>query len=49
MASCLGIYFSDNMIKYAKLAVDNGGNVRLDHYGTRIARGGKKDIIDNII
>ena len=49
MASCLGIYFSDNMIKYAKLAVDNGGNVRLDHYGTRVARGGKKDIIDNII
>lgn len=49
MASCLGIYFNENIIKYAKLAIDGGGNVRLDHYGTRIARGVKKDIIDNII
>lgn len=49
MASCLGIYFSENMIKYAKLVMDGNGNVRLDHYGTRIARGGKKDIIDNIL
>ena len=49
MASCLGIYFSENFVKYAKLAIDNGNNVRLDHYGTRIAKGGRKDIIDNII
>ena len=49
MASCLGIYFSENFVKYAKLVIDNGNNVRLDHYGTRIAKGGKRDIIDNII
>lgn len=49
MASCLGIYFSDNSMKYAKLVTDNGGNVRLDHYGTRIATSTKKEIIDNII
>ena len=49
MASCLGIYFDEDIIKYAKLAMDSSGNVRLDHYGTRIARGMKKEIIDNII
>lgn len=49
MSSCLGIYFSENFIKYAKLVMDNGNNVRLDHYGTRIIKGGRKDIIDNIV
>lgn len=49
MASCLGIYFSNNSIKYAKLVTDSNGNVRLDHYGTRIATSTKKEIIDSII
>ena len=49
MPSCLGIYVSENTIKYAKLATDSANNVRLDHYGTRIVKAGKKDIIDSII
>lgn len=49
MASCLGIYFGNNSIKYAKLVIDNSGNIRLDHYGTRIATSTKKEIIDSII
>ena len=49
MPSCLGIYFSDNVIRYAKLVTDSANNVRLDHYGTRIAKGIRKDIVESII
>ena len=45
MPSCLGIHFSDNVIRYAKLVTDSANNVRLDHYGTRIAKGIRKDIL----
>lgn len=49
MPSCLGIHFSDNVIRYAKLVTDSANNVRLDHYGTRIAKGIRKDIVESII
>ena len=49
MPSCLGIHFSDNVIRYAKLVTDSANNVRLDHYGTRIAKGIRTDIVESII
>lgn len=49
MASCLGIYLSDDIIKYAKLNIDNNKNIKLEAYGTRYIKGDKKDAILNII
>lgn len=49
MPSCLGIYFGENVIKYAKLASDGNGNIRLDHYGTRVGKGNKREIIESIM
>ncbi len=49
MASCLGIYLSDDIIKYAKLNIDNNKNIKLEAYGTRYIKSDKKEAILNII
>lgn len=49
MASCLGIYLSSNIIKYAKLTSDNTGNVKLDAHGVRYVKDNQKLTLKNII
>lgn len=49
MASCLGIYLSSNIVKYAKLTSDNAGNTKLDSYGVRFVKDNQKLTLKNII
>lgn len=49
MASCLGIYLSSNIVKYAKLTADNSGNIRLDAHGVRYVKDNQKQTLKNII
>ncbi|MEG0872566.1 MAG: PilN domain-containing protein [Clostridia bacterium] len=49
MASCLGIYLSDDILKYAKLNMDNNKNIQLGDYGIRYIKTTKKEAISNII
>lgn len=49
MASCLGIYLSSNIIKYAKLSSDNNGEIKLDAYGVRFVKDNQKNTLRNII
>lgn len=49
MASCLGIYLSSNIAKYAKLTSDSNGNVKLDSYGVRYVKENQKSTLKNII
>ena len=38
MASCLGIYLNNSVVKYAKLTSDNGNNVKIESYGVRFIK-----------
>lgn len=49
MASCLGIYLSSNIVKYAKLTSDSAGNTKLDSYGVRFVKDNQKLTLKNII
>lgn len=49
MASCLGIYLSSNIVKYARLTSDSNGNVKLDSYGVRYVKENQKGTLKNII
>lgn len=49
MASCLGIYLTDDILKYAKLNIDNNKSIKLEAYGTRYIKSDKKEAILNII
>ena len=49
MASCLGVYLSDDILKYAKLSMDNNKNVKLEEYGVRYVKTGKKEALKSII
>lgn len=49
MASCLGIYLSSNIVKYARLTLDNSGNVKLDASGVRFVKDNQKQTLKNII
>lgn len=49
MASCLGIYFDDNIVKYAKLNKNNAGSIEIKDYGIRFVRTTIKETIEKII
>ena len=49
MASCLGIYLSNNVIKYAKLTSDNNNNVKVESYGVRFVKENQNETLKNII
>ena len=49
MASCLGIYLNEEIVKYAKLNIDNNKNIKLEMYGVRYIKGDKKDMVNSII
>lgn len=50
MASCLGIYLSNNIIKYAKLSLESSsGNIKLEQSGVRFIKGTQKETLVNII
>ena len=49
MASCLGIYLSNNIIKYAKLTSDNNNNIKVENFGVRFIKDNQKDTLKNII
>lgn len=49
MASCLGIYFDDNIVKYAKLNKNNAGAIEIKEYGIRFVRSTIKETIEKII
>src|SRR5574344_66570 len=49
MASCLGIYFDDNIVKYAKLSIENSGNISVEKYGMKFTSNDPKLVIAEII
>lgn len=49
MTECLGIYFENNIIKYAKLGLNSSKNVELKEYGIRFAKSNMDNIILDII
>lgn len=49
MASCLGIYLNNSVVKYAKLTSDNGNNVKIESYGVRFIKESQMDTLKNII
>lgn len=49
MANCLGIYFDDNVIKYAKLAKNNAGAIEIKEHGIRFVRSTVKETLEKVI
>lgn len=49
MSSCLGLYINDNIVKYAKMTMDNNKNITLENYGIRYVKESIKNVISNII
>ena len=49
MASCLGIYLNNSVVKYAKLTSDNGNNIKIESYGVRFIKESQMDTLKNII
>lgn len=49
MAECLGIYFENNIVKYAKLGLDNSKNIKLKEHGIRFVKQNMDTIILDII
>lgn len=49
MANCLGIYFDDNIVKYAKLVKNNTGPIEIKEYGIRFVKATVKETIEKII
>lgn len=49
MSGCLGIYLSDNIVKYAKISSTENGKIKIEQCGTRVIKESKKDLIQNLI
>lgn len=49
MASCLGIYIDGNIVKYARLSIDNNKNINVEKYGIKFTSDNHKQIINDII
>ena len=49
MANCLGIYLDDNIVKYAKLSLDNSKNINVEKYGIKFTSDNYEQIINQII
>lgn len=49
MASCLGIYLNNNIIKYAKLSIDNNKNISVEKHGIKFVNDEYEKVINNII
>lgn len=50
MASCLGIYSNQDVVKYAKVSIDSSKNFKVDLYGTRfVSNNNRKNLINDII
>lgn len=48
MSNCLGIYLSDNIVKYARISSDNG-EIKIEQCGTRVIKESKKELVQNLI
>lgn len=49
MTNCLGIYFDDNIVKYAKLQKNNNGTVEIKEHGIKYVRSTLKETLEKII
>ncbi|MDF2866081.1 MAG: hypothetical protein K0R72_899 [Clostridia bacterium] len=49
MANCLGIYFDDNIVKYAKLVKNNAGTIEIKEHGIRFVRTTLKETLEKVI
>ena len=49
MSSCLGLYINDNIVKYAKMTMDNNQNIALENYGVRYVKESLKNVLNSII
>lgn len=49
MSSCLGFCVNDNIVKYAKMTMDNNKNIVLETYGVRYVKESVKKVLSNII
>ncbi len=49
MANCLGIYFDDNIVKYAKLIKNSAGTVEIKEHGIRFIKSTLKETLEKVI
>ena len=49
MANCLGIYFDDNIVKYAKLVKNNAGTIEIKEHGIRFVRTSLKETLEKVV
>lgn len=49
MTNCLGIYFDDNIVKYAKLIKNNTGTIEIKEHGIRFIKPSLKETIEKVI
>lgn len=49
MSNCLGLYLNDNILRYAKLSMDNNKNVNVEQCGVRFVLSNKESLILEII
>lgn len=50
MSGCLGLYINDNIVKYAKMTMDNNSkNITLENYGIRYVKDSVKNVISAIV
>ena len=49
MSSCLGFYINENIVKYAKMTMDNNQNIALENYGVRYVKESLKNVLNSII
>ena len=48
MASCLGLFIQNNLIKYAKISKENN-NVKIDNYGIKFLQDDLEKVIKQIV
>lgn len=49
MSSCLGLYINENIVKYAKMTMDNNQNIALENYGVRYVKESLKNVLNSIV
>ena len=49
MANCLGIYFDDNIVKYAKLVKNSAGTIEIKEHGIRFVKTTLKETLEKVV
>jgi len=49
MTNCLGIYFDENIVKYAKLIKNNAGTIEIKEHGIRFVKTTLKETLEKVV